>query len=160
MVWVLLWLIFLLWDLCWFSWLFSETRAMFGLTSYADVSRKMFTNCFECGFWLHCYKVKQTILFYYSCLHVFSNTRNEKKHLSMAVVVPPKASVDLEFALGNTEDLKRLFSPFPLRGNFHLFFSCHFFISNFPSPSPFFFEDKRNNAGRLETRRWESVKER
>lgn len=79
MVWLLLCLIFLLGDLCWFSWLFCQTGTIFGLTSYPDVSRKVFICCFGCGFWLHCCKVKQTILLYYSWFHAFSNTRNKKK---------------------------------------------------------------------------------
>lgn len=44
----------------------------------------------------------------------------------MAIVLP-KASVDLEFDLGNSEHLKSLFFPFRLRINLCLFFSCHSF---------------------------------
>lgn len=147
---LLLCLIFLLWDLCWFSWLFCETETIFGLTSFPDISRKTFINCLGCGFWLHGYKIKQTILFYYSWFHVFSNTRNEKKQLSMAVVLPPKTSVDLGFAWGHIEELKRFLPP-PRRhffwGLIFIFiFSCHSF---WPSPSFPSFDQKRNNRGRL-----------
>lgn len=77
---------------------------------------------------------------------MFSNTRNGKKQLSIAVVLPPKASVDSECALGNTEDLK---SRSPLRANLHLLFSCRSFLLSLYPPS---FEEKRNNTGKLERR--------
>lgn len=131
---------------------FCKIKTIFGLTWYPDISRRMLTNCFACGFWLHCCKVKQTVLFCYNWFHVFSKTRTERKQLSMALVSPPKVSVDLEFALGNPEGLKRLFSPFPLSTDLYLFFSCHSFY--FPSPSPSSLEVKRNNRGRLGRRGW------
>lgn len=149
MVWLLLCLIFLLWDLCWFSWLFCKTETVFGLTSYPDISRKTFINCFGCGFWLHIYKVKQTILFY---------TRNEKKQLSMAVVLSPTASVDLGFAPGEYWRSKEVFPPHFLGGLiFIFFFSCYSFWLSPPFPS---FDKKKNNRSRLGRRGWEAAKER
>lgn len=77
---------------------------------------------------------------------MFSNTRKGKKSLSIAIVLPPKASVDSECALGNTEDLKSLS---PLRANLRHLFSCHPFLLSLYPPS---FEEKGNNTGKLDRR--------
>lgn len=85
-----------------FSWLFCETRAIFGLI---DTLQRNVQKLF--WMWVHCYKVKQFcfIVVDSMCLVTWGIKRSNSK----VVALPPEASVDLGFALGKTEYLKGLF---------------------------------------------------